>query len=378
MHGFSDTMMAPKSTAGSPVAAFGVSQRFGTNTVLKSVDIDVAAGEVVALLGPSGCGKTTLLRLLAGLTRPSAGRICIGDQVVADAATHQFLPPEKRSIGMVFQDYALWPHMSVAENIAFPLEMRKVARVERDIRVKEALQLVGLDHLADRQPGTLSGGQQQRVALARAIVPRPSLILFDEPLSNLDRELRESLVVDIAALLRQLGMTGIYVTHDHGEAFAIADRVAVLRDGNILQIAAPEDLVQTPTSVAVAEFLKLGLVLPAMVEGGDLLVRNGQQRLRPPAQFANGSRSGDLFVPRSALSPAGPNGGILSGTAVRSMFRGDGYSVQMRLDSETSIELFSPSRVDDGKAMGLDIAWDRAFWFPHGETALQHSNATSS
>ncbi|OSQ39398.1 ABC transporter ATP-binding protein [Thalassospira mesophila] len=355
---------------GSPVIATGVSQRFGSNTVLKTIDLRVAPGEVVALLGPSGCGKTTLLRLLAGLSRPTTGSIHIGDQLVADARGGAFVPPERRSIGMVFQDYALWPHMTVAQNVGFPLEMQGIGRAERDSRIAEALGLVGLGHLADRQPGTLSGGQQQRVALARAIVSRPRLVLFDEPLSNLDRELRESLVVDIASLLRKLGMTAVYVTHDHGEAFAIADRVAILHSGNILQIDAPEQLVGNPSSPIVVDFLKLGLVLPAEVSNGDLVIRGGMHRLSPPAGLVNGSRTGDLFLPRSALVASGTGGGVasgnaISGTVVHSMFRGDGYAVQMRFDHDIALEMFSTTRLGEGTIHDLDISWDRAFWYPH-------------
>jgi iron(III) transport system ATP-binding protein len=359
---------------GSPVIATGVSQRFGNNTVLKTIDLSVAPGEVVALLGPSGCGKTTLLRLLAGLSRPTTGSIHIGDQQVADASGGAFVPPERRSIGMVFQDYALWPHMTVAQNVGFPLEMQGIGRAERDTRIAEALGLVGLGHLGDRQPGTLSGGQQQRVALARAIVSRPRLVLFDEPLSNLDRELRESLVIDIASLLRKLGMTAVYVTHDHGEAFAIADRVAILHSGNILQIDAPEQLVGNPSSPIVVDFLKLGLVLPAEVDGGDLVIRGGAHRLCPPAGLVNGSKSGDLFLPRSALMPsiggAGTaesiaSGHAIRGTVVHSMFRGDGYAVQMRFEPDIALEMFSATRLGDGTRHDLDISWDRAFWYPH-------------
>src|SRR5690606_34664336 len=201
----------------------GVSYAFGTNTVLNQIDLHIDAGSVVALLGPSGCGKSTLLRLLAGLTQPAAGEIHFGERQVAKAGWS--LPPEARDIGMVFQDYALWPHMTVAQNVAFPLKMRNVRRQECDSRVAQALARVGLSEFADRKPAGLSGGQQQRVALARAIVAEPRVLLFDEPLSNLDSELRESLCLEMATLLRQLGTTAVYVTHDRREAEILADRI---------------------------------------------------------------------------------------------------------------------------------------------------------
>ncbi|WP_413207476.1 ABC transporter ATP-binding protein [Rhodospirillum sp. A1_3_36] len=346
-----------------PVLMQGICQTFGQTQVLKSLSLEVSAGETVALLGPSGCGKTTLLRLVAGLARPTGGRILIGNTTVVDAEGGAFVPPEGRKIGMVFQDYALWPHMSVARNVAFPLEMRGIGKSERESRVVEALELVGLAGLGDRAPGTLSGGQQQRVALARAIVARPPVILFDEPLSNLDRELRESLVVDIAALLRRLGMTALYVTHDHGEAFAIADRVAILRQGDLLQVAAPEDLVSRPATVDVASFLKLGVILDGQVEDG-ALVLGSQRRLRPPQGFLNGDRSGQLFLPRSALTAAAPQDGVLAAVARHSAFRGDGYSVQLELEEGSFLDLHSPQRVAQGEQVGLSVAWDRARWFP--------------
>ncbi|MEB7541281.1 ABC transporter ATP-binding protein [Enterobacter huaxiensis] len=208
-----------------------VSYAFGSNTVLHQIDLHIEAGSVVALLGPSGCGKSTLLRLLAGLTQPAAGDIFFGDRQVAKAGWS--LPPEARDIGMVFQDYALWPHMTVAQNVAFPLRMRNIPRQERDARVAHALSRVGLSAFADRKPAGLSGGQQQRVALARAIVAEPRILLFDEPLSNLDSELRESLCQEMATLLRQLGTTAVYVTHDRREAEILADRIVHLSAGSV-------------------------------------------------------------------------------------------------------------------------------------------------
>lgn len=214
----------------------GISYAFGSHTVLDDIDLTIDAGSVVALLGPSGCGKSTLLRLLAGLTQPAKGEIHFGERLVAKPDWS--LPPEARDIGMVFQDYALWPHMTVAQNIAFPLKMRNVPRAERDARVAKALGRVGLEAFADRKPSGLSGGQQQRVALARAIVGEPRVLLFDEPLSNLDSELRESLCTEMARLLRQLGTTAVYVTHDRREAEILADRIVHLSAGSIAAVRA--------------------------------------------------------------------------------------------------------------------------------------------
>ncbi|MCU6671628.1 ABC transporter ATP-binding protein [Enterobacteriaceae bacterium H4N4] len=209
----------------------GVSYAFGANTVLNQIDLHIEPGSVVALLGPSGCGKSTLLRLLAGLTEPANGEIHFADRLVAKSGWS--LPPQARDIGMVFQDYALWPHMTVAQNVMFPLKMRNVARSERENRVAQALSRVGLSEFAGRKPAGLSGGQQQRVALARAIVAEPRVLLFDEPLSNLDSELRESLCQEMATLLRQLGTTAVYVTHDRREAEILADRIVHLSAGSI-------------------------------------------------------------------------------------------------------------------------------------------------
>lgn len=349
--------------AGAPLLARGLAKRFGNTAVLESIDLDIASGEVVALLGPSGCGKTTLLRLFAGLLAPSTGRISIGADIVADAASGAQFPPERRSIGMVFQDYALWPHMSVAANVAFPLEMRKVAAAERKARVDDALRLVGLAAYGDRPPSTLSGGQQQRVALARAVVSRPSVVLFDEPLSNLDRELRDQLVVDIAALVRSLGLTSVYVTHDHAEAFAMADRVAVMANGRIVQIDAPERLVAEPANADVAAFLKLGLLIGGRRAGERLELDNGSEALALSPALTGQDGPGHLFIPRRTLALTGPEDGRLKGQTVRSMFRGDGYTTRIRLACGIDADLAGSAPIADGAPIGVSFSWDDARWF---------------
>lgn len=220
---------------GTDIAVRGLRHAYHGHTVLAGIELDVPAGTVLALLGPSGCGKSTLLKSLAGLLRPNEGSITLSGREVVGPKT--FAPPEARDLGMVFQDYALWPHMSVAQNVGFPLAMRRVPRAERSSRIDEALRLVGLAGMGERRPSQLSGGQQQRVSLARAVVAQPSLLLFDEPLSNLDRELRESLCSEIGALLRRLGITAVYVTHDHVEAYALAHRVARMDAGRIVAVA---------------------------------------------------------------------------------------------------------------------------------------------
>lgn len=263
-------------------------RRYGDKTVLQDISLQLQPGEVLALLGPSGCGKTTLLKILAGLEQPSAGEVWMGEHCMASAQAAT--PPEARDLGMVFQDYALWPHMTVAANVAFPLQMRGLPREQVRERVQDTLALVGLQALGDRLPASLSGGQQQRVALARAIVARPRLLLFDEPLSNLDRDLRESLCLEMSQLLRKLGCTAVYVTHDHEEACMMADRVAVMMHGRMLQLATPQALWSRPAHSEVAQFLKLGALVPARRLGPlwhiaqRSLVRVGLVSMEKPAQ----------------------------------------------------------------------------------------------
>lgn len=216
---------------------------------VKDLNLDVRDGEFVVLLGPSGCGKTTTLRMIAGLEKPSEGEIYIGGELVNE------VPPQKRDIAMVFQSYALYPHMKVFDNIAFPLKMRKVPKEEIRKRVREVAEMLNIAHLLDRKPKQLSGGERQRVALARAIVRKPRVFLMDEPLSNLDAKLRVKMRIELKALQRELGVTTVYVTHDQVEAMVLADRVAILRDGELQQYASPSEVYVRPSNVFVAGFV---------------------------------------------------------------------------------------------------------------------------
>jgi multiple sugar transport system ATP-binding protein len=227
----------------------GVTKRFGAHAAVRGVDLDVTAGECLVLLGPSGCGKTTLLRLLAGLERADEGRIWIGDRLVND------VDAAERDVAMVFQNYALYPHFTVFENIAFPLRARGVAAGDIDARVRAAAARVALDTLLERRPAQLSGGQQQRVALARAIVRNPAVYLMDEPLSNLDAQLRLQTRAELKRLHQELGTTMVYVTHDQAEAMTLAGRIAIVQHGAIVQIGAPLDLYRRPANTFVATFL---------------------------------------------------------------------------------------------------------------------------
>ncbi len=229
--------------------AEGIARRFGDVVALDDLSLEVSEGEMVSLLGPSGCGKTTLLRVMAGFTRPDAGTIMIGGEIMND------VPSEKRNLGMVFQSYSLWPHMTVGRNVAFGLECRGVPRHELAERVAGALDLVELGAMVDRYPRQLSGGQQQRVALARALVYEPSILLLDEPLSALDRKLRERMQRDLRALQQKLAITAIFVTHDQEEALILSDRIAVMSDGRIIQAGEPREVYEQPRNHFVADFV---------------------------------------------------------------------------------------------------------------------------
>lgn len=236
--------------------------------VLKDINLDIAKGELLVLLGPSGCGKTTLLRCLVGLEQPTSGSVDLAGKAVVDADKGLYVAPNDRDVSMVFQNYALWPHMKVNKNVAYPLKARKKKELLASGRVEEVLKIVQCDHLADRYPPELSGGQQQRVSLARALGPNPSLLLLDEPLSNLDALLRIELRAQLRHLHRTINFTGVHVTHDQEEALALATRVAVMNAGRIEQIGRPDEVYSAPATEYVADFLGFRNVFELVVTGG--------------------------------------------------------------------------------------------------------------
>ena len=236
----------------------GVTKRFGDHIAVDALDLEIPSGAFFSLLGPSGCGKTTLMRLIAGFDQPDAGRIVIGDRVVSDARDLTHLPPAQRGLGMVFQSYALWPHMSVRDNVLFGLKTRKVAKADQTARLADTLDTVQLGDLGDRFPSELSGGQQQRVALARELITDPAVLMLDEPLSNLDAQLRQDMRLELKRLHARTGRSFVYVTHDQLEALSLSSLIMVMRAGRMEQIGAPDDIYADPQSLFVAEFIGHG------------------------------------------------------------------------------------------------------------------------
>lgn len=257
----------------------GVTKSFGKVTVLQEFNQKFEDGEFITLLGPSGCGKTTMLRLIAGFEKPSSGEIYIGDKLVS--SENEFLPPEKRGIGMVFQSYAVWPHMNVFDNIAYPLKIQKIAKNEIEERVSQVLKIVHLDQYKDRFPSELSGGQQQRVALGRALVAQPEILLLDEPLSNLDAKLREEMRYEIKEITKKLKITVIYVTHDQIEAMTMSDRIVLINKGEVQQVAPPQEIYSNPKNMFVANFVGKVDFIKGKVEGNKILLDNSNGQTLP-------------------------------------------------------------------------------------------------
>ncbi|HET9081543.1 MAG TPA: ABC transporter ATP-binding protein [Trebonia sp.] len=369
-----------------PIAIAGLTKTYPGSSVpaLKSVSLDVAPGTFLVLLGPSGSGKTTLLRCLAGIERIDSGAIDIGGRVVADGRAH--VPPEQRDLSMVFQDYALWPHMTALDNVAFALRRRRLPRAECRSRAAVMLDRVGLAGFARRYPNELSGGQQQRVALARALIADTGLILCDEPLSNLDADLRERMRVEISSLVREAGATTVYITHDQAEAFALADVIGVLEDGVLVQSGSAEDVYHHPATPFVARFTGLAGELPVRVaeHGGDGALQLTAPRVLddnvrlpalrpagtgvPPARPAAGAEppASGLKPGDDALLAIRPTGVILlrsgsetphlTGQVADVAFRGRGYEYAIDLPGLGRLTgVFARHRADRGDSVGLRL-----------------------
>ena len=344
------------------LALDGLGKRFGAAPVVDDLSIAVPAGAFLVLLGPSGCGKTTTLRMLAGLEDPTAGRIRIGDRVVADVDAGVLVPAQKRGIGMVFQSYALWPHMTVRQNVEWPLTVAGWSRADRAARVAEVLASLEISALADRSPAQISGGQQQRVAIARTIAPRPDVVLFDEPLSNLDARLRVETRAQLGRVHRETGATSVYVTHDQVEALALATHIAVLRDGRLEQLGTPDELLERPATAFVAGFLgnPPAVLLRGEQHGGAL--RRGDVDL---ARVPGGTTAVHAMYRPQHLE-LGPDGALpfdvvestpAAGEHLVTGFVGGGTGAPER------VTVVSPHRVDPGTATRLAVPAEPAALF---------------
>lgn len=322
-----------------------VTKILGTTRAVDNLSLDIRAGELFFLLGPSGCGKTTALRLIAGFYRPDHG------EILFNGTDQSRVPPHKRNTGMVFQNYALWPHMNVRHNVAYGLKMRRVAETEKEARVNRALEIVQMQAYAERMPNQLSGGQQQRIALARALVVEPDVVLLDEPLSNLDAKLRVEMRAQIKEIHRQIGRTMIYVTHDQAEALSMADRIVVMRRGRPIQIGTPHELYTRPESAFVAEFIggtnllagtleEMGVLMTVKTEFGTVRAKNGVKGLARGERVICSVRPESLRLERADPSrPTSPSDGAneLSGEVQSIMYLGDTEQYSLRLTNGTMV-----------------------------------------
>lgn len=333
-----------------------LSKRFGATDVLRRIDLDVRDGEFLAVLGPSGCGKTTLLRLVAGFEKADEGRIAIGGRAMSGPGLH--VPPEKRDVGIVFQSYALWPHMNVAENVGYSLRVRRVAQREIDAKVKDALATVGLEGFGARAPGELSGGQRQRVALARCLVQAPKLVLLDEPLANLDVHLRAAMEDEFADFHARSGATMVYITHDQSEAMALADRIAVMDAGRIVQCAAPHEIYNRPANAMVAGFIGGGLVLDATYRGADgdaarVDLFGASFRLRAAGPRRPGERV-QIAVYPSALALTTESDGLAC-RVTRRVYQGGRYKIEMAPEASPHTQLVMDTSEQAAPEVGARI-----------------------
>jgi ABC-type Fe3+/spermidine/putrescine transport system ATPase subunit len=332
---------------------------FGDTNALSGVSFEVGEGEIVALLGPSGCGKSTLLNLIAGLEEPDAGEITWENASLRDT------PPHKRGFGLMFQDYALFPHKNVEANVAFGLEMMRWSKKEINLRVKEILNLVGLDDYAQRDINTLSGGEQQRVALARSLAPHPRLLMLDEPLGALDRALRERLLDELGIILRSMAQTALYVTHDQEEAFSLADRVVVMNQGRVAQTGTPQEIYRHPVSVFVARFLGFGNILNGIIQNGSLKTEIGefemgdwiQKQVTPPGSVFPSNNLSILLRPdRMNLNDSGNY--HIHGKVLNTAFRGSLCRVEVDILGTTLTFDFPSTTHLPGAGETIELSFD--------------------
>ena len=344
------------------VSLSGLTKKFTEDAAVADLHLEIADGEFVSLLGPSGCGKTTTLRLLAGFLQPDAGEIRVDGKAVSSASL--LVPPERRNMSMIFQSYAVWPHMTVAQNVAYGLKFKKLSKQEIDAKVTKLLGVVHLGELKDRYSAELSGGQQQRVALARALVVEPQILLMDEPLSNLDANLREEMRFEIRRLHEEFKITTVYVTHDQAEAMATSDRIAVLDRGRLVQVGRPAEIFDRPRTRFVAEFVGKANILTGRMDGGGMLVLADSVRLRLN-EVRGPAASGDVSIclrPHNITLVADETGAraladqgysLFSGTIRRSIYFGDAVDYAIELSSGATLRVIAPpsQRFSAGQAI---------------------------
>ena len=359
----------------------GLAKKFGAEAAVVGMDLEVRQGELMALIGPSGCGKTTTLRMVAGLEQPSEGDISFGDRVLVSVKQNVDLPPEKRNVGMVFQSYALWPHMTAAENIGYPLKLRGVAREELRQRVERVLKLINLSHLADRTVPQLSGGQQQRIALARALVYEPAIMLFDEPFSNLDTQLREQMRLELKVLRGKVAMTGLFVTHDQAEALSLADRVAIMRNGHVEQVGEPYEVYRSPATPFVRDFLGRTINLRGLVvrnTGGVAVCVGAEDDVVSVTESrASNLNVGDRvevsirpeFIELLAADKNGPPNSVQA-TIENLLFTGGAFEARMRIGDEFILFSLPSNRSwSEGQSARLSLPADALSIWPEKDIA---------